>query len=140
VSARALTLEQRLFGALTRLASMSLMSHLAPRQFPLEMIAEVIRQRFGNARMAPIRLDGGSFSSACVGRPCSPRHGRTSSPRLVRNETRLSANPIPDHRGKQTAPDKRWSVHTRGTWSPPPTNECEDLERHLRALTRTYER
>jgi SAM-dependent methyltransferase len=54
VSARAFSVEQRLFGALKRLAQTPLMSHPATLQFPPEKIAESIRERFGEVAVTPI--------------------------------------------------------------------------------------
>ncbi|HEV7528649.1 MAG TPA: methyltransferase domain-containing protein [Solirubrobacteraceae bacterium] len=54
VSARAFTIERRLFGALQRLARTRVMQHPATLQFPPETIATVIRERFGSVSVTPI--------------------------------------------------------------------------------------
>jgi SAM-dependent methyltransferase len=54
VSARAFAIERPLFGALRRLARTRLMRHPATLQFPSEIIADVIRDRFGAVVTTPI--------------------------------------------------------------------------------------
>jgi SAM-dependent methyltransferase len=54
VSARAFTVERRLFGTLQRVAGTRLMRHPATLQFPPETIADVIREQFGAVSVRPI--------------------------------------------------------------------------------------
>lgn len=54
VSARSFSVERRLFGLLRQLARTPIMSHPATLQFPPEIIARVVRERFGEVAMTAI--------------------------------------------------------------------------------------